>query len=24
MPTYTPPLRDQQFVFHELLKVENT
>jgi alkylation response protein AidB-like acyl-CoA dehydrogenase len=24
MPTYTPPLRDQQFVLHELLKVENT
>jgi alkylation response protein AidB-like acyl-CoA dehydrogenase len=24
MPTYTPPLRDQQFVFHELLKVTDT
>ncbi|MBX7229615.1 MAG: acyl-CoA dehydrogenase C-terminal domain-containing protein [Burkholderiaceae bacterium] len=24
MPKYTPPLRDQQFVLHELLKVEET
>jgi len=23
MPTYTPPLRDMQFVMHEMLRVED-
>ncbi len=23
MPSYTPPLRDMQFVLHELLDLEN-